>query len=165
VLHGPYRHDGNLGEQDFLAWSAMQDVYQAGKTKNLGISNFDIDQLHTLLKHCHEQGQVKPRFLQNRCYARTRWDAEIRKVCKEHDIIYQGFSLLTANVSEVTRTQVKRIAQKYDRTIAQIVFNFCRAIEILPITGTSDPEHMSEDLMSFDFELTTQEIETIELTK
>jgi diketogulonate reductase-like aldo/keto reductase len=57
------------------------------------VSNISFEQLATLI----EGVEIVPAFVQNRCFARNRWDADVRALCGMHDIIYQGFSLLTAN--------------------------------------------------------------------
>ena len=49
-------------------------------------------------------GAETPAFVQNRCFARAGWDRDVRSFCRERKIVYQGFSLLTAN-PEVLRTR------------------------------------------------------------
>jgi hypothetical protein len=51
-------------------------------------------------------------MVQNRCYAALGWDKEVREICKAHDIIYQGFSLLTANVEFITGPEIRSIAMR-----------------------------------------------------
>ena len=92
VLHGPHSRRG-LGEADWEVWAAMEGLYQSGKTKMIGISNVTAGQLTQLC----EQAKHKPMVVQNRCYAALGWDREVREICRAHGIIYQGFSLLTAN--------------------------------------------------------------------
>ena len=92
VLHGPYSRYG-LGKEDWEVWGAIEEIYQSGRAKLIGVSNVTAKQLNLLC----EQANVKPMVVQNRCYAVLGWDREVRDICKAHDIIYQGFSLLTAN--------------------------------------------------------------------
>ena len=92
VLHGPHQRRG-LGEADWEVWAAMEGLYQSGKTKMIGISNVTAGQLALLC----EQANVKPMVVQNRCFAAVGWDKEVREICQAQGIIYQGFSLLTAN--------------------------------------------------------------------
>src|SRR5947208_12126230 len=86
-----------------------------------------------------------PAFVQNRCFARLGWDRAVRAFCTERGIVYQGFSLLTANPEVLQHPLVGRIATRERGTPAQIVFRFARAVGMLPLTGTSDPEHMAQD--------------------
>ena len=152
VLHGPSRRRG-LGAVDREVWRAMEQLHRAGKTANLGISNVALDQLEELIAFA----DVRPVFVQNRCYARTRWDAEIRAFCREHGIVYQGFSLLTANGNELRSAAFREIVARVRRTPAQIVFRFARQVGMLPLTGTTDPAHMREDLAIDDFELMAED--------
>jgi diketogulonate reductase-like aldo/keto reductase len=82
--------------------------------------------------------------VQNRCYARTRWDRDVRAFCRDRNIVYQGFSLLTANPEVLRHPLVVSIAAHHKATPAQIIFRFAQAIEILPLTGTSSAEHMKQ---------------------
>jgi diketogulonate reductase-like aldo/keto reductase len=92
VLHVPHSRWG-LNQADWDVWAAMEDYYRRRTTKRIGISNVQADQLQ---ERC-EKAFVKPIVVQNRCYARMGWDKEVREICKAQGIIYQGFSLLTAN--------------------------------------------------------------------
>jgi diketogulonate reductase-like aldo/keto reductase len=157
VLHGPSRRRG-LAAADHEAWRAMEELHGAGKTRFLGISNVALDQLQALC----ELAAVKPMFVQNRCFARTRWDAEVRAFCRRNGIIYQGFSLLTANANELRNARFRAIVAKVRKTAAQVVFRFALQVGMLPLTGTTDAAHMREDLAATSFELAAEDVETIE---
>jgi len=157
VLHGPSQRSG-LGADDLAAWRAMERLHDRDDVRMLGISNVSLDQLHQLC----DQAKVQPTFVQNRCYASLGWDREIREFCQAHQIIYQGFSLLTANREMLMHPEIRRIASRYQRTPCQIIFRFALAIGMLPLTGTSSREHMREDLAVLEFELTPDEVAQIE---
>jgi len=107
-------------------------------------------------------GAELPRFVQNRCFARLGWDRDVRAFCAERQIVYQGFSLLTANVDVLRHRLLAGIAARLGATPAQVVFRFARAVGMLPLTGTSDPEHMTQDLASGELALSTDEVQAIE---
>lgn len=157
LLHGPSTGLG-LNDCDFEVWRTMESFYDSREVRAIGVSNVNEDQLRLLLESC----RIKPSFVQNRCFARTRWDFGIRKLCREHGIVYQGFSLLTANAHELQRNETFHIARRLNATLAQVVFCFCEQIGILPLTGTTDAAHMREDLSSDNFKLTADEIQLIE---
>jgi diketogulonate reductase-like aldo/keto reductase len=157
VLHAPFSRRA-LGEADWEVWSAMEALYQSGKTKMIGVSNITAGQLTELC----EQANHKPMMVQNRCYAALAWDKEIREICQAYDIIYQGFSLLTANREVLVDPQVQKIARRLGATSAQIIFRFAMQIGMLPLTGTTSQQHMREDLESERFALSPEEIELIE---
>ena len=162
VLHGPYSRWG-LSQSDWDVWGAMETYYQAGTTKMIGISNVQADQLRELC----EKASVKPMMVQNRCYAVMGWDKEVRDICQAHNIIYQGFSLLTANQDVLRDPQVWDIAKRVGANPMQIIFRFALQIGMLPLTGTTDQQHMKDDLAVLaQFELSQndlQELETIAL--
>ncbi|MCL9684458.1 aldo/keto reductase family protein [Legionella maioricensis] len=158
VLHGPFYNRG-LSSADWEVWAAMEQLIDAGKVKFLGISNVSMSQLAELYKEV----SIKPTFVQNRCFASTQWDREIREFCTEHGLIYQGFSLLTANQPYLLQPVIQAIATKYKKTIPQIIFRFAKDMGMLPLTGTTNPQHMNEDLHLDDFQLTSDELRQIEL--
>lgn len=157
VLHGPYSRRG-LGAEDWEVWAAIESLYEAGKTKIIGVSNVTADQLTQLcMKAMH-----KPMVVQNRCYAAFGWDKEVREICRTHHIVYQGFSLLTANTGIFAEPELRQIATKYQAGLAQVVFRFSQQIGILPLTGTTNPQHMKEDVQCERFTLSPDELALIE---
>jgi diketogulonate reductase-like aldo/keto reductase len=100
--------------------------------------------------------------VQNRCYADRGWDQAIRQFCAENGIGYQGFSLLTANRDVVTHPYCQQLATRYGRTTTAIIFRFALDIGMIPLTGTTNPEHMRDDLKVTDFHLTPDEVSRIE---
>src|SRR5213080_1570700 len=129
VLHGPYARRG-LGEPDWEVWAAIEGLYQSGKTKMIGISNVTAEQLTQLCEQAHH----KPMVVQSRCYAVLGWDKEVREICQAHGIIYQGFSLLTANRAVLANPKIHAIAQRLGASSAQIIFRFAMQIGMLPLT-------------------------------
>jgi len=157
VLHGPYYRRG-LGSEDWEVWSAIESLYDAKKTRMIGVSNVSAEQL-TLL--C-ERAKHKPMVVQNRCYAALGWDKDVREICRAHGIIYQGFSLLTANSSIFAEPDLRAMAAKYQVGLAQIVFRFSQQIGMQPLTGTTNAQHMKEDLACERFTLASDDVAIIE---
>jgi len=157
VLHGPNSR-GALGRDDIEAWRAIEALAVEGRARFVGVSNFTLAQLRELLK----LAQVAPRFLQNRCYARTGWDRDVRRLCREHGVVYQGFSLLTANRQELEHASVKRLCASTGQSAAELVFRFATAVGMLPLTGTSNPQHMQKDLDALTVPLEPAVVEMLE---
>ncbi len=157
VLHGPSRRYG-LGEADWEAWRAMEALHESGQVRWLGVSNVTLEQLQQLCR----QARVRPRFVQNRCYAALGWDRDVRSFCTANGLVYQGFSLLTANRPVLAHPELARIAQRHGRTISQIIFRFALDVGMMPLTGTTNADHMRMDLDVFDFHLEPEEVERIE---
>ena len=157
ILHGPSLRTG-LGSADWEAWRAMESIHDSGRVRLLGVSNVSLDQLKLL----HGQARVPPRFVQNRCYADRAWDRGVREFCTAHGLVYQGFSLLTANRTALAAPEMLRLARRHGKTVAQIVFRFALDVGMMPLTGTTNAGHMCEDLDVFNFHLEREEIERIE---
>jgi len=157
VLHGPSVARG-LAPADREAWHAMEELARSGRAHRLGVSNVTLEQLELLCSFA----EVQPAFVQNRCYARAGWDRDVRALCRTHGIVYQGFSLLTANARELALPAVKRIAARARVTPAELVFRLASGLGMLPLTGTSSPEHMQKDLAALDLALEPDELSALE---
>lgn len=156
LLHGPYHFPG-LGAEDFEVWSKMEEFFDRGLVKRIGVSNVNELQLEQLVS----AARVRPHFVQNRCFASRDWDGRVRELCQKYEIQYQGFSLLTANPDVVRGVAAEKISRSRGLTPAQVVFAFARAIGIIPLTGTTDEKHMAQDLQSIDVHLNPEEIHSL----
>jgi diketogulonate reductase-like aldo/keto reductase len=157
VLHGPSRSVG-LGAADGEAWRVVEEIHASGRARLLGVSNVSAGQLEDLC----DSARVPPRFVQNRCHAAHGWDRDVQAVCAAKGITYQGFSLLTANRHMLAHPDVQRIAARHRRTPAQIVFRFALGVGVVPLTGTTNADHVRQGLDAFDFRLAPQEVEQFE---
>lgn len=166
LLHGPAAGD-RWTRPDWEVWDAMSALKADARVRQLGVSNVAETHLIDLLSGLSSgragggRGAL-PDYVQNRCYARTGWDREVRAVCREQGIVYQGFSLLTANRHEQSLPPITNAARRTGKTTAQIVFRFALDVGMLPITGSSDALHLKQDLAAFDFALTAAELAAIE---
>jgi diketogulonate reductase-like aldo/keto reductase len=156
VLHGPSQRVG-IGEQDVEAWQAIQQLKADGTTSLIGVSNVSPRQLEAFLEFTDEPID----FVQNRCFARLNWDKDIRDICDKYDIKYQAFSLLTANVTALSQPAMRELAKEKNATVPQVVFRFALQLGMLPLTGTTDTEHMEQDLAVYDMELSEDDMETV----
>jgi diketogulonate reductase-like aldo/keto reductase len=157
VLHGPASGYG-WTDADSEVWEAMMRERDAGRTRFLGVSNVSLRHLEQMAV-AHPEGTA---FVQNRCYARFGWDRDVRLFCRERNIIYQGFSLLTANLEVLHDPLITGLASRANATPAQVVFSFARAVGMLPLTGTSNADHMKQDLASVHVTLPPDAVQAIE---
>lgn len=157
VLHGPASGHG-WSDYDAEVWGAMARERDAGRTRLLGVSNVSLRHLQQMAAG----GAETPAFVQNRCFAARGWDRDVRTFCAQRRIVYQGFSLLTANQQVLHHPLVSGIAARHRATPAQVVFRFALAVGMLPLTGTSDPEHMTQDLAAGALTLSADETRAIE---
>ena len=157
LLHGPYNFP-HLGREDWQVWSAIEEIYRSGRARVIGISNVNLAQLETLVA----KAAVRPMVVQNRCFANTGWDRAIRATCREHGIVYQGFSLLTANREVLRRPEIAAVASTLGVCPEQVIFRFAIQAGIVPLTGTTSERHMLEDLRVREIALTPEQVSRIE---
>ncbi len=154
LLHGPYSYPG-LTDADWAVWGAIEEIYRAGGARAIGVSNVNALQLSAFV----QDAAVKPMVVQNRCYARMGWDRDVREICRRIGIMYQGFSLLTANPGVLSSPKAGAIAARLGVQPEQVVFRFALQIGIIPLTGTTDERHMKDDLQALEIELSDEELE------
>ena len=157
LLHGPYTYP-RLGAEDWEVWSAIEAIYNSGRAGMIGISNVNALQVAELL----DRAKVKPMVVQNRCFANRGWDRDVRRICAQQGIMYQGFSLLTANPYVLHHPEVISIAKRLHVDTPQVIFRFAMQAGMVPLTGTTSLEHMKEDLKIYDIELTPEQVKLIE---
>jgi diketogulonate reductase-like aldo/keto reductase len=155
VLHSPLASPA----QTLAVWRAMESLVPGGGVRQLGISNcYELEQLKALYDSAH----VKPSVVQNRLYAETGYDREIRAFCTSRRIIYQSFWTLTANPHVLKHGTVAALASKYGRTHEQVLFRHLTQRDVVPLTGTRSAAHMREDLAIFEFELEDHELDAMD---
>ncbi len=155
VLHSPMP---SL-RQTLEVWQAMESLVDAGSVRQLGISNcYRLEQLEALC----DSARVKPAVVQNRFYADTGYDREIRAFCRQQRIIYQSFWTLTANPHVLAHRTITDLASKYRRSPEQLLLRYLTQTGVVPLTGTRSRTHMREDLSIFEFELADFEREMID---
>ncbi len=140
--------------QTEAVWRSLETLVDRKQIRQLGISNC-YDLIH--LERLYETARIKPALIQNRFYADTNYDREIRAYCDQYKIIYQGFWTLSANPHLLAHQTITGLASIYGRTPAQVLFRYLTQIGVVPLTGTKSETHMREDLAIFDFELNSDE--------
>ncbi|MCT7625547.1 aldo/keto reductase family protein [Aliarcobacter butzleri] len=154
ILHSPVYPENKLQK----VWQKMEGFVDAREVGQLGISNcYDLD----ILIYIYSNAKIKPSIVQNRFYAQSGYDKEIRAFCTENSIKYESFWSLTANPHILTSEILQTLSQKYQRGVAEIFYRFLNHINITPLNGTTSTKHMIEDLKISQFELTNDEINSI----
>lgn len=157
VLHGP-KHGDRIVDQDWEIWRAMETLHQTEHARLLGVSNVTCAQLEEL----YAGAEVKPAMVQNRCYASRGWDRDVRAFCASRGMVYQGFSLLTANVDVLGDPFVIALARRHMAVPAEIILRFALHVGMIALTGTRSPEHMRLDLDVLRFSLSSDDVRAIE---
>ena len=147
ILHGPWKHGRDLAPQDLEVWAALEDLYRAGRVRAIGVSNFGAEQLQALINDLSTS--VVPMVAQIRTFANRGWDDRVggvRGICESEGILFQAFSLLTANRMVLKDAGLQRMAIAREETVEQLLFRFAFHEGMVVLTGTTNEAHMDQDL-------------------
>lgn len=146
VLHSPYRKH----EETMEAWRAMEKAVQKGLVRQLGISN--VRSLQEL-QRVHSEASIKPVVVQQRFYAETNFEHDMRLWCTQNGVHFQSFWTLTANSKQgrsgrdaVVSPIMRQLADKYNVTPQVLFFRYVMALGVVPLTGTCNDDHMKQAL-------------------
>ena len=158
LIHWPnpiYSRD-NWKEDNAGSWKAMEEAVEAGKIKTLGVSNFRAHHLDPLL----ETAKIKPAVNQILLNP-SDMQPEVVKYNKEHGIVSEAYSPLgTGKIFDVE--ELKELAEKYDKSIAQLVLKWSLQHGFLPLPKTVTKERVWENADIFDFEISTEDMAVID---
>jgi alcohol dehydrogenase (NADP+) len=159
ALTFPTDDDGTLREADIsieTTWRAMESLVERGWTRTIGVSNFDRDQLASLL----DIAAIPPAINQIECHPyhpRT----ELVDFCQQRGIQVMAHSPLSAPGLLEDET-LQRIADRHGVTPAQVVLRWCTQRGIVPIPSSTKPTHIRQNLHVFGFTLTADERASID---
>ncbi|GKY98425.1 hypothetical protein MPSEU_000800000 [Mayamaea pseudoterrestris] len=140
VLHSPMQ----TLEDTMLVWRTMESFVDQGTVRNIGISNcYDAN----LFKTLYEMARIKPWVLQNRFYADSNFDVDLRVFLKAKGIKYQSFWTLSANRHALATRQAKEMAAAKMLSPQTLLYAFLMQLGyVTPLDGTTSLEHMMEDV-------------------
>jgi len=140
VMHSPM----DTMDDTLKVWKVMESFVDEGKVHQIGISNiYDSEKFQIL----YNEARIKPWVVQNRLYAESNFDTELRSFLKEHGVKYQSFWTLTANRNALATAEVKELAQAKGLTPQTYMFAFLMSLGyITPLSGTTNKGHMAEDV-------------------
>lgn len=151
LLHWPFPY---LWKKE---WREMEDLYLSGNCAAIGVCNFDVGYLRELLRFCRVKPMINqferhPLFQQN----------ELVELCKQENIQVMSYSPLARMDDELNNNPIlKRIADKYGKTVNQIILRWDIDTKCIPIPASSSEPHIKENIDLFDFKLTDNEIAEI----
>ncbi len=155
LLHSPLFPYAHL----LRAWRTLESLCEKGDTRQIGISNcYDL----SLLTQLYHDAKIKPSVVQNRFYADTHYDGQLRSWCQEKGVIYQSFWTLSANPHILNTPTLQNIAHQYAKSVEQIFYRYMTHKGMIPLNGTTSSQHMEEDLSIFEFTLDDESMEKID---
>ncbi len=156
LIHWPasFHQYENWDEVNKSTWQAMIDLYKQGKVRAIGVSNFLELHLDSLMKMeiapMVNQIEFHPGYMQE----------NLVQYCKEHNILVEAWSPLGSG-AVLKNDLLKAIANKYQRTIAQVCIRWCMQNNTLPLPKSVTPHRIVSNTEVFDFELSKDDMETI----
>jgi diketogulonate reductase-like aldo/keto reductase len=136
-------------------WKALEKLYQEGRVRAIGTSNFQVHHLEDLLADC----QIKPMVNQVECHPRLNQN-ELRQFCQNNHIQLEAWSPLMKG--ELLNDPVfVQLAEKYGKTPAQIILRWDYQNGVVTIPKSVHPERMKENAGIFDFELIPEDMDRI----
>lgn len=142
----------NWKEINVETWKAMEHLYKLGLVKSIGVCNFKVNQLEELIKNIEikpmiNQIEFHPGFMQQ----------DIVEYCKKKNILVEAWSPLGSG-KMLKKEELKTIAAKYNKDVAQICIKWCLQNGVLPIPKTKNIERMKSNLDVFDFEISNEDM-------
>ncbi len=152
LLHHP-------GTDDVKAYKAMEKYVESGKIKSLGLSNYYIKELNEFIPKVN----IMPSLVQNEMHPYYQ-DTKVVKYIKSKGIAVQAWYPLGGRGHQKELLSDKtliKIAETHNKSVAQIIlrWNIQRGVIVIP--GSSNPDHILENISIFDFKLTDEEMNTI----
>ncbi len=151
----PIKFRDKWKEANAGTWKAMEELYEGGKIKAIGISNFFPHHIEALL----ESAKIVPMVNQIRlCPGDTK--KETVNYCRQHDILIQAYSPLgTGKVFEVQ--ELKDFAAKYDTTVAKLCLRWSLQKGFLPLPKSVTPKRIEANADIFDFNISDEDLQVI----
>ncbi len=143
-------------EEDILeTWRAFEKLYEEGKIRAIGVSNFMIEHLEILIKNAKIKPMVNQVQLNPQCT-----EEKLRAYCREHSICVEGWSPLIQGKA-FEREILQDMARKYNKTIAQICVRFVFQLGAIPIPKSSNPDRIVNNGDIFNFEISEEDMKAI----
>lgn len=152
LIHWPDASD----EVNSDTWRALEALYAANRVKAIGVANFTRGDLQPLLKKV----KVKPAVNQIEVYPGQRME-ELTDFCASKNIVTMAYSPLKKGKLR-SENKLTKIAERHNKTVAQIALRWSIEKDLIPIPKTTHKERLIENATIFDFELSDEEIDTID---
>lgn len=159
IIHSPqpwaeWRGEKRYFEENREVWCALEDAYKAGKLRAIGVSNFLIDDLESLLPHC----EVKPAVNQVLAHI-GNMPEELISFCKDQGIAVEAYSPI-AHGEAVKNPVITGMAEKYGVSAARLCVKYVLERGIIALPKASSREHI-RDNAALDFTISDEDMKTL----
>ena len=160
IIHSPQpwvevnRSEDRYVEGNRAAWRALEDAYKAGKLKVIGISNFQIGDIESLL----QTAEIKPMVSQILLHI-SNTPLELMEYCQKNGIAVEAYSPI-AHGEILNQPEIKAMAEKYGVTVPQLCIRYTLQLGAISLPKTANPEHMKTNA-EVDFEISAEDMEVL----
>lgn len=160
IIHSPQpwvevnQSEDRYVEGNRAAWRALEDAYKAGKLKVIGISNFQIGDIESLL----QTAEIKPMVNQILLHI-SNTPLELMEYCQKNGIAVEAYSPI-AHGEILNQPEIKAMAEKYGVTVPQLCIRYTLQLGAISLPKTANPEHMKTNA-EVDFEISAQDMEVL----
>jgi len=157
LIHWPASHTrfDNWKEINAETWLAFEELYEEGKIKAIGVSNFKEHHLDALL----ETAKIVPMVNQIEFHPGYTEDSLV-KYCKEKGICVEAWSPIGSG-RLLENEFLKNIAEKYNKSVAQLCIRFCLQSDVLPLPKSVTPSRIEQNIDIFDFDISEEDMQKI----
>lgn len=158
LIHWPIAKasKNNWQEANLESWRALEELYNQGKIKAIGVSNFLPHHLEPLL----ENAKIKPMVNQIEFHPGMLQEETV-EFCKKHHILVEAWAPFS-NGQILTNPVLKEIADKYKKSVAQLSLRWIIQKGIVPLPKSVTPKRIKSNLEVFDFEISEQDVDRID---
>lgn len=159
IIHSPqpwanFRDGNHYFEGNLEAWRALEEAYEAGKLRAIGVSNFEQADLENLINN----GKVKPMVNQVLAHI-TNVPTDVIKYCQSQDIIVEAYSPI-AHGAILDHPVVKEMAEKYKASPAQLSIRYVLQLGTVALPKTTSKDHMKSNA-DIDFTISEVDMNTL----
>lgn len=160
IIHSPQpwaevnQSENRYVEGNRAAWRALEEAYNEGKLKAIGVSNFRIEDLESLM----ETAKIKPMVNQVLCHI-SNTPAELIDFCQQNGITVEAYSPI-AHGEILNQPEIRAIADKYKVSVPQLCIRYTLQLGAISLPKTANPEHMKTNA-EVDFEISAEDMQTL----
>ncbi|GAA5421458.1 aldo/keto reductase [Tetragenococcus halophilus] len=156
IIHSPqpwsdFKKGEHYFEGNLAAWRAMEEAYNDGKIRAIGVSNFDQEDVENIL----ENGTVKPMVNQVLAHV-SNTPFNLIEYCQKNDILVEAYSPV-AHGEILNNQEIKDMAEKYNTSAAQLSIRYCLQLGLLPLPKSENPDHIRSNA-DLDFEISAEDL-------
>ncbi len=160
IIHSPQpwvevnQSENRYKEGNRQAWRALEEAYNEGKLKAIGVSNFQIEDLENIM----ETAKVKPMVNQVLCHI-SNTPLELIDFCQKSDIVVEAYSPI-AHGEILNQPEIKGIADKYGVSVPQLCIRYTLQLGAVSLPKTANPDHMKTN-SQVEFEISAEDMDTL----